>query len=111
MIQSNADAISSLSVFPFFSAEVLEGLKAELPVYLAKATDVAPNLNCLEWWKQSEISLPHWSAAAHRMLLVQPSSAASERVFSLLNSSLNDQQQSSLQDYVETSVMLQNNGR
>lgn len=65
VIQPNADAISSLSVFPFFSAEVLEGLKAELPVYLAKATDVAPNLNCLEWWKQSETSLPHWSAARH----------------------------------------------
>ena len=35
--------------------------------------------------------------------------AASERVFSLLNAFFSDQQQSSLQDYVETSIMLQYN--
>ena len=36
------------------------------------------------------------------ILLVQPSSASSERVFnSLLNSSFKDQQDCSLQDYVE----------
>ena len=89
----------------FHAAEELEGLKAELPTYLAKATDVAPNLSCLDWWNQSETSLLHWLAAACRVLLVQPSSTVSERVFSLLNSCFNDQQQSSLQDYVETSVM------
>ena len=58
VIQPNADSMSSLSVFPFFSAEVLESFKAELPTYLAKATDVAPNLSCLDWWKKSENSLP-----------------------------------------------------
>ena len=94
--------------FSFFhAAKELEGLKAELPTYLAEATDVAPNLSCLDWWNQSKTSLPHWSATALSVLLVQPSSATSERVFSLLNSCFNDQQQSSLQDYVETSVMLQ----
>ena len=81
--QPNVDAICSLSTFPFFLAEELEGLKAELPTYLAKATDVAPNLSCLDWWNQSETSLPYWSAATRRVLLVQPSAAASERVFSL----------------------------
>jgi len=45
-------ATSSLSAFPFFSAEELEGLEAELTVYLVKATDVAPNLRCLDWWNQ-----------------------------------------------------------
>ena len=33
-----------------------------------------------------------------------PSSTASERPFSLLNSSFNDQQHQSLQDYVEASI-------
>ena len=70
-----------LQHFPsFHAAEELEGLKAELPTYLAKATDVAPNLSCLNW-NQSENSLPHWLAAAHSVLLVHPSSAVSERVF------------------------------
>ena len=43
-------------------------------------------------------------------LLVQPSSAAYERVFSLLNSSFSSQQQSSLQGYIEA-LMLQYNYR
>jgi len=50
------------------AAEELEGLKAELPTYLAKATGVAPNLSCLDWWNQSKTSLPYWSAAARRVL-------------------------------------------
>ena len=44
---------------------------------------------------------------ARQILLVQPSSAASERVFSLLNNSFGERQYSSLQDYIEASLMLQ----
>ena len=47
--------------------------------------------------------LPHWS---RMILLIQTSSAASERVFSLLNNTFNEQQQGCLEDYVETSIML-----
>ena len=42
------------------------------------------------------------------ILLVQPSSAAAERVFSLLQNSFT-QRQFSLEDYIETSIMLQYN--
>ena len=50
-------------------------------------------------------------AAARQVLLVQPSSGASERVFSLLKNSFGDRQNSALQDYIEASLMLQyNNG-
>ena len=55
--------------------------------------------------------LPHWSAAARRLLLVQPFSAAAERVFSLMSNSFNRQQFQSLQDYIEHSLMLQYNKR
>ena len=58
-------------------------------------------------WKLNTISLPRWSAAVRRALLVQPSSAAAERVFSLLKLSFGDQQDNSLQDYIEASLMLQ----
>lgn len=37
------------------------------------------------------------------------SSAASERVFSIVSASFNDQQESALSDYSEASVMLQYN--
>jgi len=46
-----------------------------------------------------------------KILLVQPSSAAVERVFSLLNSGFGDQWEQSLQDYIEASVMLRYNKR
>ena len=41
-------------------------------------------------------------------LLIQPSSAAAERVFSLLNS-FKENQARALEDYIETSIMLQYN--
>jgi len=43
------------------------------------------------------------------ILLVQPSSMAAERVFSLLQNSFSHVQQSSLEDYISVSVMLQYN--
>ena len=42
-------------------------------------------------------------------LLIQPSSAAAERVFSLLNNSFKENQARALEDYIETSIMLQYN--
>ena len=51
VIQHNADDASSLSAFPFFSAEELEGLKAEHSYSVpSQGTNVAPNLRCLDWW-------------------------------------------------------------
>ena len=64
-----------------------------------------------EWWRNNEVSLPNWSAAAKKALLVQPSSAASERVFSLLNNCFGSKQTNSLEDYVEGTIMLQYNNR
>ena len=46
-----------------------------------------------------------------KFLLIQPSSAAAERVFSLLKASFGDQQDSCLQDYVQASLMMQYNKR
>ena len=42
--------------------------------------------------------LPHWSTPAQNVLLLQPSSAASERVFSLLNNCFSSRQECSLSD-------------
>jgi len=90
--------IDALTVFPFLK-EKIPGLKQELPPYFTKS-DIPESTDCLQWWKTYATELPVWSSAA---LLVQPSSAAAERVFSLLNSSFTNQQDLSLQDYVETS--------
>jgi len=66
-------------------------------LYLAKSADVSADISCLEWWKLNEQGLPCWSAAAKKLLLVQPSSASEEWVFSLLNYPFSFH---GLQDYV-----------
>jgi hypothetical protein len=85
-------------------------MKAELPTYLAKADGVSPEMDKLDWWRH-ESELPMWSKACKTVLLVQPSSAAAERVFSLLSNSFSETQTSSMEDYIESSIMLQYNGR
>ena len=64
-----------------------------------------------EWRKSNETVLPNWGGAARKALLVQPSSAASERVFSLLNNTFGKKQNNSLEDYVESCIILQYNNR
>ena len=107
-MKPDALAIDALKAFPFLdNVTVLDGLKRELPTYLAKAADTSPSIEPLHWWKNNSEHLPNWSAAACKVALVQPSSAAAERVFSLLSCSFGTQQDLSLQDYVECSLMLQ----
>ncbi len=107
-IQPTAADIDCLSVIPWLN--VLE-LKEELPTYLAKASDVDSSTNILDWWERNCFELPLWSSAAQKIFLIQPSSAAAERVFSLLNSTSDDHQNNSLEDYVESTIMLQYNNR
>ena len=52
-------------------------------------------------------SLTNWSSAAEKLCLFQPSSVSAGRVFSILKHSFGEQQQSSLKDYVEATVMSQ----
>ena len=105
-MQPNTAAVDDLSAFPFLNSQaILDDLKTELPLYLAKAVDVDSSVSVMDWWRQNATHLPKWSSALQKVSLVQPSSAASERVFSLLNSSFNDKQEHSLQDYVEASIM------
>ena len=108
-VAANVDDLSS---FPFLNDDAtLSSLKKELPTYLAKAEDVSDGVDLLQWWKNAETDLPAWALATKKVLLVQPSSAAAERVFSIMNNSFNDRQMNSLEDYVEVSVMLQFNSR
>ena len=100
--------VDSLVAFPFLTNSVA-ALKGELPQYVAAAEDVSPTHDPLKFWKEHQDTLPAWAAAARQVLLVQPSSAASERVFSLLKNSFGEYEQSSLQDYIEASLMLQYN--
>jgi len=102
--------VDTLKVFPFL-IDMITLLKSELSNYLAKTADVSEQFDPLEWWKLNSSELPNWSCAARKVLVLQPYSVASERVFSLLKASFSSQQESSLQDYTETTLMLQYNNR
>ena len=93
------------------SHDVIDSLVTELPAYTAAAQDVrmACEENKVKWRRQQSDNLPNWSSAVMKVLLVQPSLAAAERVFSLLNASFNDLQDHALEDYQQASVMLQYN--
>ena len=106
----SVNAIDSLCSFPFLTP-FIPALKEEFPQYIALAEDIDPSYDPLLFWKRHEVNLPNWSNAVKSILLVQPSSAASERVFSLLRNSFGERQNSSLQDYIEASIMLQYNNR
>ena len=106
-LKPKATDVDSLSSFPFI--QNLSGLKESLATYLAKAEGVDSTIDVLQWWKESAKGIPAWAEAAKKVLVVQPSSGAAERVFSILNNTFSDQQDKALQDYIETSVILRYN--
>ena len=65
--------------------------------------DAADDIDLLAWWEQHAEKIPSWGKACQNMLLCQPSFACVEMVFSLFN----DQQQSVMEDYVETALIIQ----
>lgn len=73
-----------LATFPFLTSNMINDLKTELPSNLATVDGVLSDLPVTNWWKNHESELPAWSKACKMVLLVQPSSATAERVFSLL---------------------------
>ena len=89
VMQPNASTIDQeLRTIPFLNSQLLDGLNSELPAYLARAADTDQQFDILEWWMRNAPDLPNWSGAAKKKFLIQPSSAASEKVFSLLKTLL-----------------------
>ena len=105
------EKVNALRAFPFLDKDdIIQGLTDELPQYLAAidGVELQSDDEKVHWW-QRQRNIPQWSDAVRKLLLVQPSSAASERAFSLLATCFSDQQDSALEDYVEASVMLRYN--
>ncbi|PFX25303.1 hypothetical protein AWC38_SpisGene10087 [Stylophora pistillata] len=85
-LRPTAVSVQDLKQFSFITdAEVVQ-LVEELPNYLATADGAAIETeeDKVHWWATHAAALPNWSAAVKKILLVQPSSASAERVFSLL---------------------------
>ena len=71
---------------------IIQGLTAELPRYLAVAdgADLQTEEEKLQWWSRNDANLPNWSSMVKKVLLVQPSSASTERVFSIMKNFFSD---------------------
>ena len=103
----NAAALQEFENFPFVDDNTIANLTVELPAYLAAADDIVDlsKEQQLAWWTALRHTLPHSASNPHsasivrRLLLIQPSSAASKSVFSLL-STLSSQQDNALEYYI-----------
>ena len=110
----DAAAIERLPCIAFLDDdEVIEGLKTELPSYLAECNGCRnlTNEEKGQWWGDHSAALPGWASAARKILLLQVSFAAAETAFSMLVSAFGQQQLNALTDYLQTSVMLRFNHR
>ena len=120
-LRPNAASVEELSSsvrnFSFLDVDTtIADLVHELPHYLevADGTDIAEEEEekKVQWWARHERTLPNWPAVVRKwLLLVQPSSAPAERVFSLMKHFFTHQQENALQEAVEASVMLRYNGK
>jgi hypothetical protein len=107
-----------LTLFPFFDAPTVALLVAGLPAYIARvaatplARDADGDFTYERWWAdcEGEAGLGDWFSAATKVLILQPSSAAAERIFSMLKALMGDQQQArALEDYQEAAIMTRYN--
>ena len=108
-LRPTAASVEELRRFRFLDNDaIIQGLTAELPRYLAVAdgADLQTEEEKLQWWSRNEANLPNWSSVVKKVLLVQPSSASAERVFSIMKNFFTNQQDAALEQTVEASVML-----
>ena len=92
-----------------WAVPMINGLKSELNAFKLIADKCDITMDRWEFWRTYYLSLPIWYKVAEEVVLVMVSSASVERVFSLLNHSFDDHQQSALQDYKEATVRLRYN--
>ena len=58
-MKPDASTVDTLQAFPFLtSPQLLDGLKQELPTYMAKAVDVGTDLNYLPGGRSTPVTFP-----------------------------------------------------
>ena len=117
----NAAFVDSMAaITPLKGLGMLDGMKRELPQYLAAAqgahvfdkSSVADFTEAiLKWWRVNGKAFPAWALAARVAFAISPNSAACERVFSLLATMFTDEQRATLGDAIAAALMLHSNQR
>ena len=93
-LHPTAASVEEFRNFPFVDSDnIIANLAQELPDYPAAADGVviANEEEKLAWWAAHSDTLPHWADVVKKLLVIQPSSASAERVFSLPKNVFNNQ--------------------
>jgi hypothetical protein len=116
MFGQTIDLRAALGGIKFLESEpeTVNQLIEEWPKYVdfVKEENVPRDLTpqqVIDFWNAHATALPVMYAVARKLILGQPSSAAAERVFSVLATSFSETQLSSLQDLIELVVMIKYN--
>jgi len=118
---STQEFISGVSALNWFQRHEIDDMAVEMPRYLALATSVFggefyvsrdDEMKAVQrFWAENRIRYPALRMLVKYALTIAPSSAAAERVFSLLKSTFGLNQNLALEDYMELSIMLNYNKR
>ena len=107
--------IDQLSHYPEMTDAILTGLKSEQQSYLddARRTPVGRGVNVLHWHFHHRHARPFFWKAAKLLVLLQPTSAAAERVFSVVTKRFGNLcgNYNALADYIRLSLMMAFNKR
>jgi hypothetical protein len=101
-------AIHSVNYIPL-AVPIYDKLVAELDKYKQIADGCDRGMDTWVFWRTYYLVLPTWYKVAAEVALIMVSSAAVERVFSLLTCMFDKQQQRALNDYKEASVRIRYN--
>ena len=108
--QLTAEDINLLSEpLPFITEEIISKLVAEKDEYQLAASSVDIEYDVWEFWRNSRTRPPPWYNVAKDIVLMQPSSAFMERVFSILRACMDERQESSYSDRIAASALLKHN--
>jgi ribosomal protein L6P/L9E len=97
-------------------------MSAEIPTYISLINSIPPASERMDdeghdtfdiavFWRRAARKLPATALALRAVITNSPNSAPPERVFSILNDTFDDDQTTSLSDYIQLSLQLQYNAR
>ena len=93
--------------------ELLAGVKAQLPQYLAEVQGMSRVLvnDIYEWWRSVHATghIPAWVELTRYVLVLRPHAAGPERIFSRVIKTFHHTQSGTLEDEIETAMMTQVN--
>ena len=95
--------------FPFITEEAISKLVVEKDEYYLAASGVDTDYDLWELWRDSKTIFLHRYEVAMDIVLIQPSSAFMEGVFSILRACMDERQEPSFSDSIAASALLKYN--